>query len=61
MNVEQRQFLGYAKVIADGKPISQIHELKNLSYGSEYYMEEELYGFKIEWRTKYLNKKCSWI
>jgi len=52
MSVEQRQFLGYAKVVSEIKPVSQCFELQNYVFSSQSFNEEELSCFKIEWRAK---------
>jgi hypothetical protein len=52
MSVEQRQFLGYAKVASEIKPISQCFELQNYVFSSQSFEEEDLSAFKVEWKAK---------
>ena len=52
MNVEQRQFLGYGKIIADCKPVSEIYEIQTAVLNSQTIMQEEHFAFKLEWKTK---------
>ena len=52
MSVEQRQFLGYAKVVSEIKPIAQCFELQNYVFANQTIQEDELYCFKVEWKAK---------
>lgn len=57
MSVEQRQFLGYARVASEVRPISLIPELQNYTFTTNVDSRESLYAFKIEWKAKYGNKE----
>lgn len=52
MSVEQRQFLGYARVASEVRPINQVPELQNYTFTTSVDNRETLYAFKIEWKAK---------
>jgi len=52
MSVEQRQFLGYARVASEVRPISAIPELQNYTFTTNVDNRESLYAFRIEWKAK---------
>jgi hypothetical protein len=57
MSVEQKQFLGYAQVNSDIKPINEFPELSHHLLSTPINIKT-LSAFKIKWITKFFKKKC---